>query len=296
MKTRRIALVTGASSGLGSVFARRFAQYGCDLIITGRQQDKLTQLSGELQAQYGISVECIIAELSDDNDVRKILKSIEMHDNLEILVNNAGYGSGTDFCNGNLDTHLEMLQVHVVATLRLIHAVLPQMKRRGEGTIINVSSLGAFMPAPGSSMYAATKLFLKSFTESLHMEVSGYGIRLHCLCPGFTRTDFHKRRASGKAPKSSRLIQWMDAETVVDQCLRSLEKGKIVYVPGFINRMLIIITSVIPRFFYYQLIMKLMQPAGSEATGRSAGSSDVQPVFSLLNRREHLIDKPVSLL
>jgi short-subunit dehydrogenase len=279
MKPNRTALITGASSGIGKVFAQRFAKSGYDLIITGRRKDKLILVAEQLEQQFGISVKIIIAELSLEKDVRKILKIIESQDNIHILVNNAGYGSGKEFCTCDLSNHIQMLQVHVIATLRLVHAILPQMISRREGTIINVSSLAAFIPAPGSSIYSATKMFLKSFTESLHMEVNKYGIRLLCLCPGFTHTDFHERRTDGEMPKNSGLIRWMEAETVVEQCMKSLKNGKIVYIPGFMNRMMVRIVSLIPHFLYYKLMMKVAGKAikNEPATYRKSGK--VQPVL-----------------
>jgi hypothetical protein len=296
MKTNRIALITGASSGLGMVFARRFAQSGYDLVITGRRKEKLMHLADELEGSYGISVQWILAELSEESDVQKITEFISRHDNISVLVNNAGFGSGKEFSCCDLTEHMQMLQVHVITTLRLVHAVLPQMKCRKEGTIINLSSLGAFMPAPGSSMYSATKLFLKSFTESLHMELGKYGIRLHCLCPGFTRTDFHNRRPDGKTPKSSGLILWMNAEAVVDQCLKSLDKGKVVLVPGMINRMLVRIVSVLPRPVYFNLMMKLTRQPEPEEPVKRKVSAEVEPRFGNGNSREHLVEEPVPLL
>lgn len=281
MKKNRIALITGASSGLGMIFARRFAESGYDLVITGRSKENLEHLAGELETKHGVSVHWIIAELSDDKDVEKITDYIDNHNNIDVLINNAGFGSGKEFCRCDFAAHMQMLQVHVITTLRLVHAVLPQMIYHRRGTIINLSSLGAFMPAPGSSMYSATKMFLKSFTESLHMEVNKYGIKLHCLCPGFTRTDFHHRRSDVGSPEAGGLIPWMDAETVVDQCLRSLEKGKVVYIPGFINRMLYRIVLAIPRMFYYYLMMKLTRTESQEIISTVVPRHrDLRPVSS----------------
>jgi len=262
MNPNRIALITGASSGIGRAFAWRFAQSGYDLIITGRRKDKLAQLEDELKENFGISVETIIAELSDNKDVNELMKIIKSHDNIFVLINNAGYGSGREFSQCDLKFHMQMLQVHVITSLKLIHSVLPQMISKKQGTIINVSSLGAFMPAPGSSIYSATKLFLKSFTESLYMEVSKYDIRVQCLCPGYTtHTEFLKRRMNGLVPKNSGFVPWMDADTLVDKCLKSLEKGKIVYVPGFMNRLLVKVVPFIPIRMYYNLMMKLSKKA-----------------------------------
>jgi uncharacterized protein len=279
MKPNRIALITGASSGIGKEFARRFAQSGYDLIITGRRKDMLTLLANQLEKGFGVSVTIITAELSDEKDINTLIQVIANNDNISVLVNNAGFGSGREFCKCDLACHMQMLQVHVITTLKLVHAVLPQMIRKRSGTIINVSSLAAFMPAPGSSIYSATKLFLKSFTESLHMEVSQYGIRIQCLCPGFTSTDFHKRRSAGNAPGPGRLIHWMNPETVVRKCLESLEKGKIVYVPGLTNRLLFRIVPLIPRFLYYNLMMKIAKNKNEDKPTIPRKSGKIQPAF-----------------
>lgn len=272
-------MITGASSGIGRIFARRFAQSGYDLIITGRRKDKLIQVADQLKEQYGISVKTIIAELSEEKDLRKLLKVIATTNDIHVLINNAGFGSGKGFSKCDISCHMQMLQVHVVAALKLVHAVLPQMISRREGTIINVSSLGAFMPAPGSSIYSATKLFLKSFTESLYMEVSCYGIKLQCLCPGFTNTDFHERRARGDMPKHNSIIRWMEADEVVEKCLKSLEKGKVVYVPGFMNRMLVKIVSLIPDFIYYRIMMILTRKTTDIESVPGGISVKAQPVL-----------------
>jgi hypothetical protein len=293
MKTNRIAMITGASSGIGRDFARRFAQSGYDLIITGRRKDKLIQVAEQLKEQYGISVKIIIAELSVEKDLRKLLKVIATSNDIHVLINNAGYGSGKGFSKCDISCHMQMLQVHVVAAVKLVHAVLPQMISRREGTIINVSSLGAFMPAPGSSIYSATKLFLKSFTESLHMEVSRYGIKLQCLCPGFTHTDFHERRAQGDVPKNNGIIRWMEADEVVEKCLKSLEKGKVVYVPGFMNRMLVKIVSLIPDFIYYRLMMIITRKTAELESVPGRISVKAQPVLILLNRKKQLVKESV---
>jgi len=279
MKKNRIALITGASCGIGKAFARHFAGAGFDLILTGRRKEKLEGVAEELALQFGIGVQIIIAELSDEKDVCKILNVIEDHDNIHILVNNAGYGMGKDFGDCDISCHLQMLQVHVVASLRLVYAVMPQMAGRREGSIINISSLSAFMPAPGSTVYSATKLFMKSFTESLHMEVKDKGIRMLCLCPGFTRTGFHERLANGNATKNNGLIYWMDPEKVVSQCIKSLEKGKIVYIPGFTNRMLVGISSVIPDHLYYHIMMRLTGRTVKRRREKYSQSVDVQPVL-----------------
>jgi len=278
MKTKQIALVTGATSGIGKAYAVCFARGGYDLILTGRRMDKLNELAHELRELNGCHVRVIKAELGEDDDLQKVIRAIESHDNIFILVNNAGFGSGIEFCRNTLDDHMKMLHVHVEVSVKLVYAVLPQMIGRKKGAIINVSSLGAYMPAPGSSMYSATKLFLASFTESLHMEVHKHNIKVQCVCPGFTHTDFHERRAAGKLNNSGKMM-WMEPEEVVEKSVRSLTGNSTVIIPGIMNRWLVGIVSLIPRRLYYFI----MERSGKIKTG---------PGF--FNQMKHLVEKPVS--
>ena len=280
MKKKQVAFVSGATSGIGRAYAVCFAKAGYDLIITGRRLDKLNTLAHELRENFRICVRIIQAELSEENDIQKLIKVIEKHDNIYVLVNNAGFGSGVEFCKNNMAEHMRMLQVHVIVSVKLVYAVLPQMINRKEGTIINVSSLGAYLPAPGNSMYSATKLFLTSFSESLHMELHKQGIKVQCLCPGFTHTDFHARRTSGKMAKSNGLM-WMEADEVVEKSIKSLSKHNIVFVPGIMNRILIAVTSLIPRRLYYYIMERSVR-------------IKLTPRFS--DRIKKLVKEPVSFL
>jgi short-subunit dehydrogenase len=277
MKTKQTALVTGATSGIGRAYAECFAKEGYNLIITGRRMDKLNDLARKLREECGICVRIIKAELSEDQNIQKLIKVIESHDNISVLVNNAGFGSGVEFCKNNLADHMRMLQVHVVVSVKLVYAVLPHMINRKEGTIINVSSLGAYMPAPGSSMYSATKLFLKSFTESLYMEVHQHGIKVQCICPGFTHTDFHERRGNSKIKQTGSLM-WMEADAVVAESMKSLKKKTIVCVPGVINKLLIIAAAMVPRRLYYYIMER---------------SGNLKPGAGFFNRVKQFVEKSV---
>lgn len=271
-------MITGATSGIGKAFAVCFAGMGYDLMVTGRRMDKLEQLCTELSAAHGVHAEAVRAELSEEEDMERLLEEIRRRNSIAVLVNNAGFGSGVEFSRNSMEEHMKMLDVHVKASIRLIYEVLPQMRSGKEGTIINVSSLGAFMPAPGSAMYSATKLFLASFSESLHMEVRRYGIKVRCICPGFTHTEFHERRAQGKIRAGGRLM-WMEAEEVVNKTIKSLKRNKIVVVPGLINRFLIAITGIMPRRLYYFIMER-------------SGKVKVGPGF--FDRLKQLVEKPVS--
>ncbi len=250
----KTALITGATSGIGKEFAVSFARRGYDLIITGRRKHKISLVASHLRKKYHVRVDIIIADLSVGNDLYRLLKFIEKREDIEVLVNNAGYGLSEKFIEDQINNQLKMLKVHVTAPLLIIHKVLPQMIRQGKGSIINVTSLAAYAPNSGNTMYTSTKSFLTNFTESLFMDLNHHGIRIQCLCPGFARTDFHKKLGLKKELVNNQFINWMDPSDVVKYSLHCLETGRIVCIPGKTNRMMVGLISILPRRFYYFLI------------------------------------------
>ena len=251
------AVITGGSSGIGKSYARKLASLGYDLIITGRRAEALEELSMRLKRRYLVSVEPVAADLSKDKDLNMLIGLVSRKEDIAFLVNNAGFGSGKTFQEGNESEHMQMLKVHVEAAVKLTYAVLPQMARRKRGGIINVSSIGAFAPSAGSVMYSGTKLFLKSFTESLHLEVHPHGIQVQCLCPGLTHTRFHERRSNGKAVNTNGWLTWMEPGEVVERSLHALGKGRIVYIPGMTNRLVVGLLELIPSRIYYFLMSRI---------------------------------------
>jgi short-subunit dehydrogenase len=177
------------------------------------------------------------------------------------------------FSEDTIDHPLAMVKVYVNAPLMLIHKVLPQMIERKAGIIINVSSMAAYFPAPGSALYTGTKSFLKDFTESLHMEIKGQGVQVQCLCPGFTRSDFHR---NGNDFRKG-LISWMDPDKVVRYSIQYLEKGKVVCIPGFWNQFLVFTEALLPRPLYYYLSVKMSRKFRRQkvTTGNAYASSSV---------------------
>lgn len=249
----KLAVITGASSGIGKAFARYFAGQGYDLLITGRRKDIIDRVADEIRAEFCVGVEVILANLSVAEDVSLLQAAIGSKHNLAVLVNNAGYGNHVYFGEDTADQQLDMVKVHVNAPLILIHTVLPGMLARKEGVIINVSSLATYFPAPGSAMYAGTKSFLKDFTESLHLEVCRLGVRVQCLCPGLTYSDFHR---SGIAVRNN-LIRWMHPSDIVRSSMRSLRNGEVICIPGVQNRILAGMSFMIPRRLYYRFMMQM---------------------------------------
>lgn len=242
------ACVTGASSGIGRSFAEQLAARGYDLIVTGRRLEKLEDLERDLAERYGVTTEIRLLELSDRNALEDFATELASRDDLLYLVNNAGYGRGESFTEDNFGEHERMLAVHVTAPMRLAHAVAPLMKEAGAGFIINVSSLASLLASRSSLMYCATKACLNSFSESLALELEPHGVRVQLLLPGFTHTEFH--RDSDLYPgrkRNSFLLRWMPAPQVVRLSLRDLDRGRTICVPGTANKLLQLLTRLVPR-------------------------------------------------
>ncbi len=240
------ALITGASSGIGAEFARQLAAKGYDLILVARRRDRLEKTAESLTVQYPINVEVFPTDLSVQTDIELLERRISELENLEVLVNNAGFGVPGAFVETDIDAILTMVNVHVIATVRLTRSALPGMILRGKGFIIQVSSTSAFSSSTGSPTYGATKAYINSFTDGLVTELYGSGVHVQALCPGFTHTEFHdlpeyeKFKIKQRIPK----IMWMRADQVVRGSLHAIQRGSGIYVPGFGNKLIAIIGSL----------------------------------------------------
>ena len=256
---RPTAIVTGATSGIGRSYAEAFAARGYDLLITGRREEKLLGLVEELSSRRGVHAEYRIVELTDHSALRALAAEIRHLAAPAVLVNNAGFGRPGTFHEDDAEGQAGMVTVHVEATLRLSHAVIPRMMQRGEGWIINVSSLASYLPLPRGGVYSSTKAWVVSFTESLSLELGSYGIRCQALLPGFTHTDFHRGPEYSKLDRRSRgLVRWMEPDEVVAISLRSIERGrKVVCVPGAANRLNAFVVRHMPRSLLKRMVSSI---------------------------------------
>lgn len=251
--SERLALITGASSGIGAAFARRLAREGYDLIITGRGEGRLKALADELSRAHGVAVEIIVADLADPKGVEALVERIRAAPDLGVLINNAGFGSSKPFHEDDLKGQEAMVKVHILATMALTYAAIPNMIKRGSGAIINVSSLAGYAPLPGTATYSGTKAFLSAFSEALSLELARTGVKVQALCPGFTKTEFHSRLGIDTSRMRSRgLIRWMAPEEVVEASLNCLAKGRVICIPGGGNRAIFHLLRLIPRRLYYK--------------------------------------------
>ena len=256
---RRVALISGASSGIGAAFARALAARRYALVLVARRRDRLEKLAGELRHNGGNSVEILVADLARDEDLEVVAGKIASETQLELLVNNAGFGALGDYHEADLARQMEMHRVHVLATVRLTHAALHGLVARGRGGVINVSSVAAFVRMPGHASYNATKAWMNAFTECLHLELKSAGspVRMQALCPGYTYTEFHDALGMDRSKVMPLSGFWMTAEYVVEKSLQAFDRGAWLVVPGWRYRLLVGLLKHLPRFLLHPLQMKI---------------------------------------
>ena len=255
---RRRALVTGASSGIGAAFARELATRGCDLVLTARREDRLRELAAELQAAHGIDAQVLPDDLADRDAPARVAARIDERGwRIDWLINNAGYGVPGDFLASDWRTHTDFIQVLMVAPTQLCHLLLPGMRGRGRGCIVNVASLAGLVPGtPKHTLYAAAKSYLVKFSQSLALENRDAGVNVCALCPGFTYSEFHD--VTGARAKVSKMPgwMWMRADDVVRRVLDATERGEIVHVTGGANRAVKALFELLPDGPALQLIAR----------------------------------------
>lgn len=244
---RPVALVTGASGGIGEELARQAAFDGFDVVLVARSSERLVEIATELE-RADSRAEVLVADLEDEADVERVARRLSGGDEgrpVDVLVNNAGYGSVGPFAELPLSGELGQIELNVVALVALTRAALPGMIERGSGGVLNVGSLASFEPGPGMATYAATKAFVLSFTESVREEVRGTGVRVTCLCPGFTRTGFQAR--AGVRTQGLRGPMWHDPAKVATIGWSGFRADRAVVVPGALNQVAAFGVRLVPR-------------------------------------------------
>jgi short-subunit dehydrogenase len=255
-----VAVITGASSGIGLVFARRLAK-DHDLVLVARRWDKLEQAAQELTSSYGAKVDLVQADLTVDEDLLLVTNRIAREPNLALLINNAGFGAGGPFWETSLDVQEQMHRLHILATLRLTHVALQNMVAKETANtaantntaatpispigIINVASVAAFLSRAGSVSYGATKTWMTAFTEGLAMDLKAAGsrVRVQALCPGYTYSEFHDAMGIDRTKLAGSAL-WMTAESVVDASLAGFSAGHLYVVPGWRYQAIV---AILPR-------------------------------------------------
>jgi short-subunit dehydrogenase len=244
---RPVAIVTGASAGIGRMFCERLAARGHDLVAVARDGNRLEALKRDVEARYDVQVEVFPADLTIDTDVSMLVARITQSPRLELLVNNAGFGTRGPLVSTSPARQEAMLRLHTIAPMRLSQAALPVLLNSGRGAIVNVSSVASFLFSANNVNYCATKAYLTSFSEGLSAELAGTGVRVQALCPGFTRSEFHQRMELDVGDIPSWM--WLSAERVVDASLACLKRGRpVVCIPSLRYRLLVMLLRVTPRW------------------------------------------------
>lgn len=239
------ALITGASSGFGEAFARELARRRHNLVLVARRRDRLERLAAEISEGDGVGAEVLAADLSQDADVSRVEERLRAGD-IDLLINNAGFGTAGEFAHLPLERELEEVDLNVRALVRLTHAALGPMIARRRGGIINVASMAGFQPIPNMAIYAATKAFVLHFSEAVHEEVKRHGVVVTALCPGPVRTEF--QQVAGVDESRAPSFVWVSVDTVVSTALAALASRRAIAVPGLFSRLGVLTVRLSPRF------------------------------------------------
>jgi len=243
---RPLALVTGASAGIGEALAEQFADAGFDLLLVARTESRLAALAERLRVRHHVRTSVLALDLGTPDAAARVARHVQSENlQVDVLVNNAGFATYGEFHRSDLTSQLQMIQLNVTTLVELTHRLLPAMLERGSGRILNVASTAAFMPGPLMATYYATKAFVLSFGEALAEELRDEGVTVTTLCPGPTETDFQARANLGESQLMSRgIVRVMDARTVARQGAVATLAGQRIVVTGLVNQ----IQALSPRF------------------------------------------------
>ncbi|MEN9741333.1 MAG: hypothetical protein RIR66_289 [Actinomycetota bacterium] len=235
------ALITGATAGIGKSFAIQLASKNHDLVLVARNQDRLNELASQLRSDFDVNVEVLVADLSDPKQLGEVSCRAAAED-IDLVVNNAGFGIKQIFIGGDLSAEQDLLDVLVGAVMRITHAALPGQVKRNRGGVINVSSVAGWL---SSGTYSAAKSWVTTFSEALATQLRGSNVHVMALCPGYTRTEFHERAQMETSTIPGWM--WLDVDAVVAKALRDFAKAKPVSVPGLQYKALGIVAQYLPR-------------------------------------------------
>lgn len=248
---KQVALITGASSGIGEVFARKLSARGYRVVLVARRKERLEKLAAELP-----DAESLPADLTVESDLGAVEARIAAMPNLDFLINNAGFGVQGAFFDSDVETQNKMHLLHIIATERLTHSALRGMTARSGGNIINVSSVAGFFASPFSVSYCSTKAWINRFTEAIYLELKSLNspVRVQALCPGFTHTEFQDVIGMDRSKIPSFL--WTSAESVVETSLRCLDQNRLFVIPGWQYRLFVEIYRYFPRALRHRLTLR----------------------------------------
>lgn len=250
-----LALVTGASAGIGAAFARELAARGYDLVLTARRTERLEALAAELNTVHGSDSTILTADLNLPGTPRQLVDALtERGLSVDLLVNNAGYGVPGYLCDQDWPVHRDFLQIMVSAPVELAWRLLPGMLDRGHGRILNIASVAGLIPGTaGHTLYAASKGFLVKFSQSLALEYRGRGVNTCAVCAGFTLSEFHD--VNGARPLMNKMPKWiwLQADRVARDALDAVERGKVVQISGLLYKCIYALTKILPDWLQLRM-------------------------------------------
>ncbi len=259
--SKKIALVTGGSTGIGLELAKQFAAHGHDLVLVARNADQLEAAAGKIEGKYGVNVRTIPMDLANSDSPQELFDTLtgdSVH--IDFLVNNAGFGLGGEFVDTDIERELDMIQVNVTSLVQLTKLFLPPMIKRKEGRVMNVASTAAFQAGPLHSIYYATKAFVLSFSEAIAEELRKTGVTVTALCPGPTESNFAERAGTNK----SRLFthaKVASAEEVARYGYAAMMKGVRVAIPGMQNKLMVQAERLVPRIVVTKIARRVSESA-----------------------------------
>ncbi|MCC7440162.1 MAG: SDR family oxidoreductase [Bdellovibrionales bacterium] len=264
-ESKGVALVTGASVGLGEHFARLFAENGHDLVLVARSRDRLEALAAELRAEHRVQAWVVPADLSRADSAQAVFDEVkEKGLRIEFLVNNAGFGTNGAFLDLPLEKEVEMIDLNCTTLVRLTHLFANGMRARGRGRVMNIASTAGFQPGPYMATYFATKAFVISFTEAIAHELKGTGVTVTCYCPGATRTEFGARSGNDKSRLFQRRFGVAEAADVAADAYAAMMSGRVLAIHGVMNGVMAKLSGMSPRLLARTIASSLNQVPGAK--------------------------------
>lgn len=250
---KKYTLITGGTKGIGIELAKLFARDKNNLIIVARREDELKRVKENLEKEFNISVETLSLDLSVDSSCEKLIRFVEEKNMVvDNLINNAGVGSFGYFDEIDVDKDIKLIDINIIVLTKLIKYFLPKMKERKSGGILNVASTAAFVGGPKMSTYYSSKAYVLTLSEALYEEAKEIGVNVSCLCPGPVKTSFQENAGIIKSEKAKKYL--MDAKDVAKEGYDGFKKGKVIIIPGFKNKLMVIATKFLPRGIIRKII------------------------------------------
>jgi short-subunit dehydrogenase len=251
----KYTLITGGSEGIGLELAKLFAEEKNNLIIVAKNKDKLIKIKNDFETEYMVKVEVIQCDLSVNKAWKQIISFVEEKNFIvDNLINNVGIGSFGFFHEANNDFEEKLINININTLTNLTKYFINDMVKRGNGAILNVASTAAFVGGPKMALYYASKAYVLSLTEALHDEVKDLGVRVSCLCPGPVKTSFQEKSGIRKSEKAKKYL--MTANKVAKEAYLGFLKGKVIIIPGYKNKLLVLVNKLIPRAWSRKVILK----------------------------------------